>query len=369
MVRRVRLVWWLYPVSLIYGIVVRVRNWMFDCGILHEQTFDVPIISVGNLTVGGTGKTPHTEYIVGILQERYQVAVLSRGYKRAGKGFLLARRDTTVGQLGDEPMQMKLKYPGAHVAVDADRCHGISQLCRKMVYPRTDVIVLDDAYQHRYVKPGLNLLLVNYNRFITKDLLIPAGRLREPVSETRRADVVVVTKCPRHLSPAEANMLRAWLKIPTYQHLFFSTYRYGAIVPLCPDGATQRPLAIDADTDVVLLTGIASARQLKEHLLTMTTRIHHLRFPDHHNYSTNDFHKLGAMFGRLSSSKKIILTTEKDAVKLATHPLLPEPLRQQIWIQPVEVEFLFDKASDFDKLIFNYVNQHVRYFGLTPIQP
>lgn len=365
MVKRVRVIWWLYPIALIYEIVIRVRNWLFDCNILHERSFDVPIIGVGNLTVGGTGKTPHTEYIVGVLQKEYQVATLSRGYKRASKGFLLARRDTTVGQLGDEPMQMKLKYPGVHVAVDVDRCHGINQLCKKIVYPRTDVIVLDDAYQHRYVKPGLNLLLVNYNRFITHDLLIPAGRLREPVSEKRRADVVVVTKCPERLSPVEANMLKTWLDLPAYQHLFFSTFSYGEIVPLCPEDGSHKSFVIDTDTDVVLLTGIASTKQLREYLLGKTNRVHHLEFFDHHSYSVQDFHKLSAVFDKLPSDKKIILTTEKDAAKLVAHPFLPESLKERIWVQPIEVKFLFGRAEDFDKLILNYVNQHVRYFGLT----
>jgi len=365
MTKRVRVIWWLYPISLLYGVVIWMRNWLFDYGFLHEKTFDVPIIGVGNLTVGGTGKTPHTEYIVRVLQKSYQVATLSRGYKRISKGFLLARHGTTVEQLGDEPMQMKLRYPGVHVAVDANRCHGINQLCKKIVYPRVDVIVLDDAYQHRYVKPGLNILLVSYNRFITKDLLIPAGRLREPVSAKRRADVVIVTKCPESLSPAEANMLRAWLGLLAYQHLFFSSYCYGELVPLLTSSEGRRPITIDADTDVVLLTGIASSKQLKDYVLTQTSRVHHLAFMDHHSYSEHDFHRLGTVYNNIISRKKIILTTEKDAVKLASHPFLPETLKEQIWVQPIEIKFLFDKTDEFDKQVLNYVNQHVRYFGLT----
>ena len=173
---------WLYPASWIYGAGVWLRNKLFDWGYYKERSFDLPVICIGNITVGGTGKTPHTEYLIRLLQNSFQVAVLSRGYKRKSTGFVLAQMDTPVHQLGDEPYQMKQKYPNIHMAVDADRCHGIEELCKAVITPSTDVILLDDAFQHRYVKAGINILLVDYNRMITEDALLPAVRMREPLS-------------------------------------------------------------------------------------------------------------------------------------------------------------------------------------------
>lgn len=204
---------WLYPVSWIYGTGVWLRNKLFDWGIYKERKFDIPVISVGNITVGGTGKTPHTEYLIRLLQKDYKVAVLSRGYKRKSKGFVLARPDTSVQMIGDEPFQMKQKFPDIHMAVDRDRCHGIEQLCNSHIAPGTEVIILDDAFQHRYVKPGINILLVDYHRLICEDTLLPAGRMREPENGKSRAHIVIVTKCPKDITPMDLRVLSKQMEL------------------------------------------------------------------------------------------------------------------------------------------------------------
>lgn len=197
----------LLPLSWIYGAAVRLRNTLFEVGILKSRAFDIPMISVGNITIGGTGKTPHVEYLVRLLKDRFNVAVLSRGYKRKSRGFVLAGADSTVRDIGDEPYQMKTKFPGITVAVDKDRCHGVDRLTDDNTAEDIDVILLDDAFQHRYVKPGINILLVDYHRLIIYDKLLPAGRLREPLSGKNRADIVIVTKCPKGLKPMEFRVI------------------------------------------------------------------------------------------------------------------------------------------------------------------
>jgi tetraacyldisaccharide 4'-kinase len=192
---------WLLPLSWIYGLVVTIRNWMFDIGILKSRAYKVPVISVGNITVGGAGKTPHVEHLVRMLQDKIKVAVLSRGYKRKSKGYQLADGDTSVSDIGDEPYQMMQKFPNIFVAVDKKRRRGIERLTTDEASRNVDVVLLDDAYQHRYVKPGINILLVDYHRLIIYDKMLPAGRLREPMKGKRRADIVIITKCPKDLKP------------------------------------------------------------------------------------------------------------------------------------------------------------------------
>ena len=212
---------WLYPFSFLYGIGVNLRNQLFDLNILRSQSFDVPVICIGNITVGGTGKTPHTEYLIKLLQKEFQVAVLSRGYKRKSKGFVLATPDTPMEQIGDEPFQMKQKHPQVHVAVDADRRRGIARLCEPGITPEVEVVLLDDAYQHRYVKPGINILLVDYHRMIGEDALLPAGRLREPERGKNRANIVIVTKCPHDIKPMDYRIISKHMDLYPYQKLLY----------------------------------------------------------------------------------------------------------------------------------------------------
>ena len=210
---------WMLPLSWLYGLGVRLRNQLFELGILKSRSFDIPVISVGNITVGGSGKTPHVEYLIRLLKSNSKVAVLSRGYKRKSKGYVLAGKDTRMRDIGDEPYQMKTKFPDIHVAVDKSRCHGIDMLTSGEATKDTDVILLDDAFQHRYVKPGINILLVDYHRLIIYDKLLPAGRLREPQKGKSRADIVIITKCPKDLKPMEYRVIIKAMDLYPYQQL------------------------------------------------------------------------------------------------------------------------------------------------------
>ena len=321
--------YWLLPLSWLYGLVVSIRNLMFDAGALKSKTFPLPVICVGNITVGGTGKTPHTEYLIRMLSEKHQVAVLSRGYKRQSEGYVLATPTTPMTDIGDEPYQMKHKFPQIHMAVDKDRCHGIAELMKKEVQPPTDVVILDDAYQHRYVKAGLNILLMDYHRLIYLDKLLPAGRLRESSSGTKRADIVIVTKCPRDITPIERKGIERSLNIENWQKIFFSTYIY----PDNMKGIGSNPL---------LVTGIASPEQMIYDLQKIVPEFDVMSFPDHHHFTENDINNI-----RTRAAGRTILTTEKDSTRL--HGL------ENVKVIPIEVEFI-DGKEEFDNIIRNYVN-------------
>jgi tetraacyldisaccharide 4'-kinase len=350
---------WLYPASWIYGFGVWVRNQLFDHGILKEHSFELPVICVGNLTVGGTGKTPHTEYLIRLLQKEHKVAVLSRGYKRTSKGFVLAGEQTTVEQLGDEPYQMKQKFPDIHVAVDADRCHGIEQLTNHHVAFGTEVILLDDAFQHRYVKAGLNILLVDYNRLITEDALLPAGRLREPKSAKNRAHIVIITKCPRDLSPLDLRMLGRRMELYPYQHLYFTTLTYGKLRPLNGDERHYSLRQVQRDVHILLVTGIANPTQLEEDLAVYNDHVTPLAFGDHHAFTAGDLQIICDRFRTLPEGRRMIITTEKDAVRLARQPL-PDDVRDYILVLPVEISFLQDQQELFNLNITEYVRKNPR---------
>ncbi len=321
--------YWLLPLSWLYGLVVSIRNLMFDAGALKSKTFPLPVICVGNITVGGTGKTPHTEYLIRMLSEKHQVAVLSRGYKRQSEGYVLATPTTPMTDIGDEPYQMKHKFPQIHMAVDKDRCHGIAELMKKEVQPPTDVVILDDAYQHRYVKAGLYILLMDYHRLIYLDKLLPAGRLRESSSGTKRADIVIVTKCPRDITPIERKGIERSLNIENWQKIFFSTYTY----PDNMKGIGSNPL---------LVTGIASPEQMIYDLQKIVPEFDVMSFPDHHHFTENDINNI-----RTRAAGRTILTTEKDSTRL--HGL------ENVKVIPIEVEFI-DGKEEFDNIIRNYVN-------------
>lgn len=325
----IKINYWLLPLSWLYGLVVSIRNLMFDVGMLKSKTFPLPVICVGNITVGGTGKTPHTEYLIRMLSEKHQVAVLSRGYKRQSEGYVLATPTTPMTDIGDEPYQMKHKFPQIHMAVDKDRCHGIAELMKKEVQPPTDVVILDDAYQHRYVKAGLNILLMDYHRLIYLDKLLPAGRLRESSSGTKRADIVIVTKCPRDITPIERKGIERSLNIENWQKIFFSTYTY----PDNMKGIGSNPL---------LVTGIASPEQMIYDLQKIVPEFDVMSFPDHHHFTENDINNI-----RTRAAGRTILTTEKDSTRL--HGL------ENVKVIPIEVEFI-DGKEEFDNIIRNYVN-------------
>ena len=348
---------WLLPLSWLYGLGVKFRNMLFEIGILHSESFDVPVISVGNITVGGTGKTPHVEYLIELLKDKAKVAVLSRGYKRRTRGFVIADDNATAKTIGDEPLQMKRKYgDDITVAVDRKRCHGIRQLISDE--DGIDVILLDDAFQHRYVKPGVNILLVDYHRLIIYDKLLPAGRLREPLSGKNRADIVIVTKCPHDLKPMEFRVITKAMNLYPFQRLFFTCLEYKNITPVFGSGE-QSLDSIGKDCHILLLTGIASPQQMIEDLSPRCPHITPLTFGDHHTFTSSDVARINNEFAALPHPKMII-TTEKDATRLIAVEGLSEEVRGAMFALPVKIRFMLGQEESFNEKIIGYVRKNSR---------
>ncbi len=364
------------PLSWCYGLGVGFRNFLFDIGVLKSRAFNVPVIAVGNITVGGTGKTPHVEYLIELLRHQFNVAVLSRGYKRKTRGFLKATESTLMREIGDEPYQMKQKFPNVTIAVDKKRTRGIDILTREDSGDDIDVVVLDDAFQHRYVKPGVNILLVDYHRLIVYDKLLPAGRLREPLKGKDRADIVIVTKCPTDLKPMEFRVITKVLQLYPYQQLFFSTLRYEPPVKVFNSGDAADAKSSDAadakSSDaadginnmealkghhVLLLTGIASPRQLHNDLLPHAETITLMAFPDHHNFSMKDVRQINEQFTALPQPRCII-TTEKDAARLQSADGLSDEVRRHLYELPVRIQFMLEQEQSFNEFITGYVRKN-----------
>ena len=342
---------------MLYGMVVGIRNQMFELGFLKSRSFDIPVISVGNITVGGSGKTPHTEYLIRLLKDQVKVAVLSRGYKRKSTGYVLAEADTPMSDIGDEPYQMKKKFPDIYVAVDKNRCEGIDHLTQDEATKDTDVILLDDAFQHRYVKPGINILLVDYHRLIISDMLLPAGRLREPKEGKARADIVIITKCPKDLKAIHYRMLTRAMSLFPYQSLFFTTLEYGELFMLF--GNERKELDKISDQHVLLLTGIASPQQMTLDLKPLCSELIPLTFSDHHDFKAKDIAHINQMFEVLPEPKMII-TTEKDAARLETVEGLSDDVRNHLYVLPVEIKFMQDQEELFNHKILSYVQKNSR---------
>lgn len=338
----------LWPFALVYGVVVCVRNWLFDRGILPSEEFELPVISVGNITVGGTGKTPFTEYLIRTLQCEKQLGVLSRGYKRKTSGFrVLSKIDTPI-TVGDEPFQMKRKFPDVTVAVDANRRRGIRNLM-KLEKHKPDIVVLDDAFQHRYVHPSVSVLLVDYNRNIVEDHLLPVGQMREPKRSMKRADMIVVTKCPDSITPMDMRIFRKNINPYPYQSLWFTKLNYGEMVPLFPSKKTHAKWSELSDSSVLALTGIASPAPFISYLEKGASKVEPLSFSDHHNYSKSDMERIGRAYEELEGARKFILTTEKDAVRLMAREDFPESLKNKIYYVPLSITFVRDEASLFEE--------------------
>ena len=351
---------WLLPLSWLYGAGVRFRNMLFDMKILKSRSFETPVIAVGNITVGGTGKTPHVEYLVRLLHDQMRVAVLSRGYKRKSHGFVLADADTPAERIGDEPYQLKQKFPDVTVAVDRKRTHGIGRLTDGQTTAGVDAIVLDDAFQHRYVKPGINILLVDYRRLIIYDELLPAGRLREPLQGKDRADIVIVTKCPSSLKPMEYRVITKAMRLFPYQSLYFTAFDYDPLRPLFPKEARQKHDMAEGE-NVLLLAGIASPRQLTDDVASRHPGVilHELTFPDHHSFRKKDIARLNEAFAQLPAPK-LVVTTEKDAARLVGVKGLSDEVRSHLYVLPVRVVFLLDHEQLFNKKIIDYVRKNSR---------
>ena len=346
------------PLAWLYGTGVWIRNRLFDAGILPSRKFDLPVVSIGNLTVGGTGKTPHTEYLANLLRQEFTVAILSRGYKRTSKGFHIVDPGCGTDLAGDEPHQMAHKFFDVVVAVDKNRRNGIKRLTDGSITPTPQVVLLDDAYQHRYVKPGLSLLLTDYNRPFYDDMLLPAGRLREPISEKRRADLFIVTKCPDDLNTEKREEIRQRINPQRGQEVYFTRIIYGKLQPMF---FIRHELELSSlhDKMVLLLTGIASPEPIRKKIATYAERVITATYPDHHDFSDADFRTIEKSFKSLPEEKRLIVTTEKDASRLMGNNDLPNDLKPLIYVLPIEVEFL-DDAESFNHKIISYVRENTR---------
>jgi tetraacyldisaccharide 4'-kinase len=336
------------PLALVYGATVSIRQLGFRTGLLRSSRFDIPIISVGNLNIGGSGKSPHIEYLIQLLSSYIDVSVLSRGYRRKTEGFLIVEPDNSALEVGDEPLQFKRKYPEAVVAVGERRAYAIPQMLYR--HNNIKVVLLDDAYQHLAVKPYLNLLLTDYELPFTRDYLLPAGFLREWRIGYRRADIIIVTKCPPYLSIAEKEHIKKEINPLPNQYIYFSYYEYGRPYHIFTPSVE---MDLTADTDVLLITGIANTDYLVKKLSATCKSVTSLSFEDHRLFSNYDVAQMKLLYDNLTSRKKVILTTEKDATRLELHREFIYNNQMDIFALPIEVKFLFDEGLHFDNMIKN----------------
>jgi len=346
---------WLLPFSWLYGIVVYIRNKFFDWGIFKREDFDVPVICIGNITVGGTGKTPHIEYLIGILKNKYNVGVLSRGYKRKSKGFVLATNESDSLELGDESYQIKRKFPDVIVAVDGNRRRGIKQLMSLDNPP--EVILLDDAFQHRYVKPSYTIVLSNFNRPVYEDVLLPAGRLRETTSHLRDANMIIITKCPDDLQPIDFRIISHDINAFPYQSLYFTQLAYHNLKPVFGNNNKQLPLSGLRGKSILLATGIASPDMIIKELSEYSDKIDTITYPDHHNFRAKDIRYISERFKGILSDHKIIIVTEKDAARLVLREDIDDDIKENLYYLPVEITFMSDE-TDFKEKIFKHVREN-----------
>ncbi len=337
----------LFPISLIYALLIWIRNRLFDKKMLPVTSFNLPVICVGNLSAGGTGKSTMVEYLIRQFKDWIVLAVLSRGYKRKTSGYALADDKTTALEIGDEPLQFHLKFPEVTVAVGEERVEAIPQLLHDR--PDTKLIILDDAFQHRSVKAGLNILLTEYNNLFTRDWFLPTGDLRDEKDSYQRANLLVVTKCPPDLSRADAEKIRAELNVLSHQQLFFTSIEYGTPYHLI----RKHSLSITNNMEVLLVSGIANPAPLKEYLHEHSRVYYEILFNDHHIFSIDDWRDIVKRFNSIAANNKIILTTEKDAVRLVKFS--NEVRELPLFVIPIEMKVLFGEEHHFHDLITNFI--------------
>ncbi len=345
----------LFPFSVIYSLLIRLRNWLYDKKMARSATFNFPLICVGNLAVGGTGKTPMTEYLIRMLQPQFKIATLSRGYKRKTKGFTIADENSTAIHIGDEPMQIHQKFPDITVAVCEERIVGIPLLLYQR--PDTQVIILDDAFQHRPVVAGLNILLTDYNDLYTRDFVLPAGNLRDTRNSARRADIIIATKCNPLLTDEERQQVFSELHPLKRQKVYFTKIRYTTPYHLF----TKKNKPITADCHVLLVCAIAKPAPLKEALNSITATYEMLLYRDHHIFSTDDLKDIIDQFSKIWSPSKMIITTEKDAVRLTKYENELKDL--PIYVLPMSHEFMFGEEDSFRRDIIKFISSYPEQVG------
>lgn len=345
----------LIPISLIYSFVLFLRHKLYDWGILKSKSHDIPNICVGNLNLGGTGKTPHIEYLIRLLSDSYNIAILSRGYGRKTKGFLKAKDGHSCNDIGDEPLQYLTKFNNIDIAVDGNRCEGMEMLLKESLAPQ--VVLLDDAYQHRKIKAGLNILLTDYYNIYSKDYLFPAGKLRDIKSAARRADIIVVTKSPDFLSPYYRKDIEESLKPLPHQKIFYSYIEYQEIEPF-----SKASFDIDYKSikTVLILSGIANTYSLEEYIKKKFNTVQSMEFPDHHNFSKKDIDSVTDKFNDLIGKSKAIITTEKDAMRLRNSAFKDRLDEIPIFTIPIKVKFHKENGASFDDVILDYIKDNLK---------
>lgn len=337
----------LLPFAILFWLVILVRNWMYKKNILKSTSFGLPLICVGNLSVGGTGKSPMVEYLVLHLKNRFKVATLSRGYKRKTKGYALANAETTAIDIGDEPMQFHQKFPDVPVAVGEERIVAIAQLLHDR--PATEVIILDDAFQHRAIQAGFNILLTEYSNLFTRDFFLPTGDLRDLRSSYKRAQLIVVTKCKPDMSDEEKQSITKEIDPLPHQKIFFTCISYGM-----PYHITRHDLKmIDDHTEVLLITGIANPKPLKNYLEEKIEEYNMMHYNDHHIFSIDDWKEIKKRFENIEAEKKMILTTEKDAMRLLK--FRQEMDGMPFYVVPIEHKFLFHQENAFNNEVITFI--------------
>lgn len=344
----------LFPFSLLYGLIMWIRNLLFQFNIFTSRKFDIPVIGVGNLSYGGTGKTPHIEYLIRLLSEKNFIATLSRGYGRKSKGFNLATEGCRNTDIGDEPMQFFSKFKKITVAVDEKRARGIRHLLS--INPPPEIILLDDSFQHRYVKPGLSVLLTDYRKLYYEDFVLPSGTLREFASGSSRADIIVVTKTPKIFSPITRKRILEEMKADANQLVCFSYISYGAFQPVF-DETTEFPAKV---ISILLFSGIANDYPLREHLERQCSDLTVIKFPDHHYYNEKDIRKIIQQFHDLPTQKKILVTTEKDSMRLKNDQFSAYFKNLPLFCIPIEIDFHGNDKKVFDEAILKYVAENNR---------
>jgi tetraacyldisaccharide 4'-kinase len=338
----------LLPLAILYGAIIYCRNWMYKKQILKSVSFNIPIICVGNLSLGGTGKSPMVEHLLSILSEDYKIATLSRGYKRKTKGYALAGSQTTALEIGDEPMQFHIKYPNVSVAVGERRIEAIPQLVQDI--PNLSGIILDDAFQHREIIAGLNILLTDFSNLYCDDIFFPTGDLRDERGSAKRADIIVVTKCPSDLSEAARDEIIEKIYPAQHQSVFFTSIAYETPYHIYNPNL-EWPLSLK--DEVLLVCGIANPLPLKEYLHEHTNTYYQISYSDHHIFSIEDLNEIKDKFDQIHSKSKLILTTEKDAVRLVKYT---EELNEiPLYVLPIKPHFLFNAEKAFNSLVTDYL--------------
>jgi len=338
----------LFIISAIYGTIILIRNLLFDYGILKSTTYNIPIICVGNLSMGGTGKTPHIMYIAKFLSNRYKVGILSRGYGRKSSGFSYVELDSSVSKIGDEPLQIKQNCPYCIIAVNEDRNIGVKKIISD--HPKIDVILLDDGFQHRKIKAGLNILVTPFYYPYTNNKLTPLGTLREHINEAKRADIILISKTPEKTKQDEKNRILKKLNLLEHQEEYFSSVRYQKYKSLKDNTEINN----EHEYSITLVCGIANPNPLVDHLQSQGKKINLIKFTDHYNYTLKDIEKILSVHKHNKSTKKLILTTEKDAVKLKR--FLPNLNQEHIYYIPIKV--VLNKNDKFEKQLLNYVKRN-----------